>query len=171
RHQPLCGHPLQRRAGAGRKAKKPCTNKNQAHDIFPEYWIIKADKFNGKVSNALDEWIYFLKNSEILDTFSAKGLQQAKEKLDQLRMTEGERGEYQRYLKHLMDIASEQHTKQADIEDLLLESKKEGIIEGKLQGVVEVARNLIKQGLGNDLIAAATGLSEEEIQRLREERE
>ncbi|MEM9340937.1 MAG: Rpn family recombination-promoting nuclease/putative transposase [Bacteroidota bacterium] len=54
--------------------QKTLYKKNQVQDIFPEYWIIKADKFHDKISNALDEWIYFLKNSEVLEGFSAKGL-------------------------------------------------------------------------------------------------
>ena len=145
--------------------QKTLYHKNQVHDIFPEYWIIKADKFNDKISNALDEWIYFLKNSEILDTFSAKGLQQAKEKLNQIRMSDQEKLQYQRYLKNLRDLASEKHTKQADIEDLLANERQEGIEEGKK----EVAKKLIEQGLANDLIILATGLSASEIDQLRSE--
>ena len=146
--------------------QKSLYNKNQVQDIFPEYWIIKADKFNNKIVNALDEWIYFLKNSEVLEGFTAKGLQQAKEKLDELRMSEQERTEYQKYLKHLMDIASEQHTKQADIQDLLLKERGEGKIEGK----IEVTINGIKAGLDNKTISTLTGLSEAEVQKLREEK-
>ncbi|MEM6829020.1 MAG: hypothetical protein AAF551_00800 [Bacteroidota bacterium] len=142
--------------------QKTLYKKNQVQDIFPEYWIIKADKFHDKISNALDEWIYFLKNSEVLEGFSAKGLQQAKEKLDELRMSDRDREEYQKYLKHLMDIASEQHTKQADIQDLLVRERREGKIE--------VARNLIDQRIDDPFISIATGLSQEEIQQLRKER-
>jgi predicted transposase/invertase (TIGR01784 family) len=145
--------------------QKSLYNKNQVHDIFPEYWIIKAGKFNDKISNALDEWIYFLKNSEILDTFSARGLQQAKEKLDQMRMSEQEREEYQQYLKHLRDIASEQHTRQADIQEMLLERE----VKGKIEGKREVALNGIKAGLDNKTIESLTGLAEDEIQKLRHE--
>ena len=68
--------------------------KQAVHEIFPEYWIIKADKFDNEVEDKLDEWIYFLKNSKIQDDFTAPGLKEAKEKLDQLRMSEEERLEY-----------------------------------------------------------------------------
>ncbi|MEM6829880.1 MAG: Rpn family recombination-promoting nuclease/putative transposase, partial [Bacteroidota bacterium] len=34
--------------------QKTLYKKNQVQDIFPEYWIIKADKFNDKIVNALD---------------------------------------------------------------------------------------------------------------------
>ncbi|HHP7241901.1 MAG TPA: PD-(D/E)XK nuclease family transposase [Cyclobacteriaceae bacterium] len=88
------------------------------HEIFPEYWIIKAEKFNNNVEDKLDEWIYFLKNSEVRDDFTAKGLDSANVKLDEMKMTEEEKREYQRYLKHIMNIASENHTKKADIHKL-----------------------------------------------------
>lgn len=140
--------------------QKTLYRKNQVQDIFPEYWIIKADKFDNKISNALDEWIYFLKNSEILEGFSAKGLQEAKKKLDELQMSDQDWKEYQKYLKHLMDIASEQHTKQADIQDLIEKERKEEKIA--------VAQNGIKAGLDNKTISLLTGLSETEIQQLRE---
>jgi len=48
-------------------------NKSHVTQIYPEYWIIKADKFDDRVSDKLDEWIYFLKNSRILDSFTAPG--------------------------------------------------------------------------------------------------
>ncbi|MEM9340485.1 MAG: Rpn family recombination-promoting nuclease/putative transposase [Bacteroidota bacterium] len=150
--------------------QKTLYKKNQVQDIFPEYWIIKADQFNDKIVNALDEWIYFLKNSEVLEGFSAKGLQQAKEKLDELRMSEKERREYQHYLKNLMNIASERHTKNADIEELLVKREEKGKIEGKIEEKIEVAQNGIKAGLDNKTISMLTGLSEEEIQQLREKK-
>jgi predicted transposase/invertase (TIGR01784 family) len=73
-----------------------------------------------------------------------------------------------RYLKHLRDIASEQHTRQADIQEMLLEREEKGKIEGKREGKIEVARSLIDQGVDDWIISNATGLSELEIQKLRE---
>ncbi|MEM6831361.1 MAG: hypothetical protein AAF551_12670, partial [Bacteroidota bacterium] len=93
------------------------------------------------------------------DNFSAKGLQQAKEKLDELRMSDQERIAYQRYLKRLMDIASEQHTKQADMEDILAKKRRENMIE--------VAINGIKAGLDNLTISTLTHLSDTEIENIR----
>ena len=40
-------------------------HKSQVHKIYPEYWIIKAKKFDNQISDKLDEWIYFLKNSRL----------------------------------------------------------------------------------------------------------
>ena len=137
--------------------------KQAVHEIFPEYWIIKADKFDNEVEDKLDEWIYFLKNSKIQDDFTAPGLKEAKEKLDQLRMSEEERLEYKQYLKRLMDIASEHHTKEADLMFLLRETKE----EGKQERGTEIATNMIKHGMDNATIAAITGLTIEEVEALR----
>ena len=139
--------------------------KQAVHEIFPEYWIIKADKFDNEVEDRLDEWIYFLKNSKIQDDFTAPGLKEAKEKLDQLRMSEEERLEYKQYLKRLMDIASEHHTQEADLMFLLRETKE----EGKQERGTEIAANMIKHGMDNTTIAAITGLTTEEVEVLRED--
>ena len=140
--------------------------KQAVHEIFPEYWIIKADKFDNEVEDKLDEWIYFLKNSKIQDDFTAPGLKEAKEKLDQLRMSEEERLEYKRYLKRLMDIASEHHTKEADLMFLLKETKEEGREEGEDRKAKAIAKEMIKHGMDNATIAAITGLTVEEVEAL-----
>ena len=46
-------------------------------DIFPEYYIIKVSQFHERVQNKIDEWIYFLKNGQIKNEFSAQGIQSA----------------------------------------------------------------------------------------------
>jgi len=128
--------------------------KNNVHEIFPEYWVIKVGKFGNRVKDKLDEWIYFFKNAEIKNDFSAKGLQAAGEKLDEMKLNEKEAKDYKKYLKELRDIASEQHTKMADAQDLIKKGK------------IEVAQNLKLMGLPNADIKKATGLSDEDIDNL-----
>lgn len=128
--------------------------KNNIHEIFPEYWVIKVGKFGNRVKDKLDEWIYFFKNAEIKNDFSAKGLKEASERLDEMKLNEKDAKEYKKYLKNLRDVASEQHTKMADARDLIKKGK------------VEVAQNLKLMGLSNSDIKKATGLSDEEIESL-----
>jgi len=128
--------------------------KNNVHEIFPEYWVIKVGKFGNRVKDKLDEWIYFFKNAEIKNNFSAKGLKAAGEKLDEMKLNEKEAKDYRKYLKELRDIASEQHTKMADAQDLIRKGK------------IEVAQNLKLMGLSNSDIKKATGLSDEDIDNL-----
>ena len=55
------------------RKQKETFRKEKPRDIFPEYYIIKVNQFNDLAKDTLDEWIYFLKNSEIKEEFSAKG--------------------------------------------------------------------------------------------------
>lgn len=131
--------------------------KDEVHQIFPEYWLIKVSQFNNAVKDKLDEWIYFLKNEEIQESFTAKGLVEAKKKLDVLKLSEKEKAEYKRYLKRLRDIASEQHTKMADADDLI----KKGRAEGLIQAVI----GFYKIGVSVEDIAKALNLG---VERVRE---
>ncbi|HBK84330.1 MAG TPA: hypothetical protein DDZ41_12195, partial [Flavobacterium sp.] len=47
--------------------------KQEVADIFPEYYLLKVNQFNDVAKDTLDEWVYFLKNSEVKDDFKAKG--------------------------------------------------------------------------------------------------
>ncbi|MBX7242199.1 MAG: Rpn family recombination-promoting nuclease/putative transposase [Bacteroidia bacterium] len=142
--------------------QKELYGKEKVHDIFPEYWLIKVSKFKNRVLDRLDEWIYFLKNGEVQEGFSAKGLPEAKEKLDEMKMTSTEREAYQRYLKKLRDLASEQHTKMADAEEWMKQT--EAIAEKKVS--FEIAKKLKQMGLSSIDIHRATGLSAVEIEKL-----
>ena len=125
--------------------------KNNIHEIFPEYWVIKVEKFDDRVKDKLDEWIYFFKNAEIKNNFSAKGLKSAVEKLDEMKLNESDAKDYKRYLKDLRDMASEQHTKMADAQELINKGRTEKEIEAVL-GLVEI-------GLSLEQIAVALKIS------------
>lgn len=60
---------------------------NKITDLYPEYYLIELKNFNNIAKNTLDKWIYFLKNEEVQTNFTARGLEQAKETLDVLKMT------------------------------------------------------------------------------------
>ncbi|MCI5116214.1 MAG: hypothetical protein D3912_15660, partial [Candidatus Electrothrix sp. AX1] len=53
--------------------------KDKVHELLPEYYLIKVNSFDDIAKDSLDEWIYFLKNEEIREEFSAKGLDKAKQ--------------------------------------------------------------------------------------------
>jgi len=128
--------------------------KNSIHEIYPEYWVIKVGKFGNRVKDKLDEWIYFFKNAEIKNDFPAKGLKEAGERLDEMKLNEKDAKEYKAYLKQLRNVASDQYTKMADAEDWIK------------RGKMEVAKNLKGMGISNSDIRKATGLSNEEMDKL-----
>ena len=107
-------------------------NKTKVHEIYPEFWVIKIGKFKNKINDKLDEWIYFLKNDEIKPTFSAKGLKEANEKLDAMKLPEKERKAYDAYLRHLMSIASRNHTIEIDSKDIIKKAQEDKEIEAVL---------------------------------------
>ena len=77
----------------------------------------------------MDEWIYFLKNAEIKSTFSAKGLKEANEKLDTMKLTEKDRKAYNTYLKHLHNVASRNHSIEIDAKEIIKKAKEEAEID------------------------------------------
>lgn len=81
-------------------------NKTETYEIFPEYYLIKVNEFNDLAKDSLDEWIYFLKNEEITERFSAQGLKEAKDKLMVMKLSEPEQKAYNYYLESLHDRAS-----------------------------------------------------------------
>ncbi len=123
-----------------------------AKEIFPEYYLIEVERFQNIIHSDLDEWIYFFKNSEIKENFKSKNIQRAKEKLDLPKMPENERKAYERFL---MNKASERG---------MLESSK---IEGKIERTIEMAKAMLAKGIQVALIAEITGLSDEEIVKLK----
>jgi predicted transposase/invertase (TIGR01784 family) len=145
--------------------------KKELSQVFPEYYLIKVNSFDDIAKDSLDEWIYFLKNEEIKEEFSAKGLAQAKSTLDVLKLPEQERAEYERYQDNLHYRASMVHSSyHLGIFKGVEQGRAEGLVEGRAEGekqkALDIARNLIDV-LDDETVAEKTGLSVEEIGRLR----
>ncbi|MDR3365698.1 MAG: Rpn family recombination-promoting nuclease/putative transposase, partial [Prevotellaceae bacterium] len=66
----------------------------EAGDVFPEYYVLKINKFDDIAKNTLDEWVYFLKHDRIQENFTAQGLLKAKDVLDYSRLSPEEKAEY-----------------------------------------------------------------------------
>ncbi len=166
----------------------------EVSDIFTTYYIIKVNNFDKLSKDSLDEWIYFLKTSEIKDEFKAKGLEEAKEKMRVDNFTDEEKVSYDLFIKNrrinktvfedavLKGIfKGKKEGKKEGIIEGKKEGKKEGIIEGKIEGRKEAEEELksiidkqnktivtimIKQGASNEEIMKETGLSMEEIKKI-----
>ncbi len=138
--------------------KKEFINLAQVSDIFPEYYLLKVNGFNDIATSSLDEWIYFLKNSEIKSEFKAKGLNKAAVELDVMKLSKEERSEYESYIE-------DRRITESSIKTSWIEGKAEGKAEGK----IEIASEMVKDGESNDRIKKYTGLSDEVIKSLRDE--
>jgi predicted transposase/invertase (TIGR01784 family) len=145
------------------KQKDTFTKQNVA-DIFPEYYIIKVNQFNDVAKDTLDEWIYFLKNSEVKDEFVAKGLAEAKDVLDVMRLDKEQQYGYNRYLDYL-------HVKASEALSLKMEAEEKVRKDEKYKNSLEIAKKLLQSPLSNEDIANYTGLALGKIEQLRSEKE
>ena len=147
-------------------------------EIFPEYYVIKVNNFDEIAKDSLDEWIYFLKTEKIKNEFKAKGLIEAKKTLDYLKADEKTKKEYNFFKKQLHEQASAWEStyvigkiegkREGKIEGKR-EGKMEGKLEGKREGKIEIAKNLLKANMEINFISQTTGLSIEEIQKLKKD--
>ena len=55
--------------------------KENAGEIFPEYYVLRVNEFDDRAKTPLDEWVRFLKSGIIDENTTAKGLQAARERL------------------------------------------------------------------------------------------
>lgn len=137
--------------------------RENAGDIFPEYYVLRVNEFNDKAKTPLDEWMRFLKSGIIDEQATAKGLQAARVRLNVANMSEQERRAYERHMDNIRiqwDVLTTAHEEGKD------EGIKEGIKEGILQEKKETAKKLLEKGLPLEFIAECTGLSIDEIKNI-----
>ena len=152
--------------------QKQMFRKPSLSEVFPNHYIIKTNDFDDIARDSLDEWIYFLKNSEIKDEFKAKGLAEAREKLKEINLSPEELRAYRRYLEQLHYEASIAETIKFDEEFAKRKAREEGRDEGREEGkeegrenkAKETAKLMKQEGEPLEKISKYTGLSKKEIQ-------
>ena len=165
-------------------AQKQLFQRESVSKIFPEHYILKVNMFNDIARDSLDEWIYFLKNSEIKDEFKARGLAEAREKLRTINLGKNELRAYQRHLEDLHMAASLEEQfrfeqaqarekgmeegKEKGREEGREEGKEEGREEGRKENTIETAMKMLKKGFDIETIIEITGLKRSEIDKLGE---
>jgi len=122
--------------------------------IFPEYYLIRVGKFPDEVHEALDEWIYMIKHSEVKPEFTAKHIQDASERLRVMNLGEAQRKAYEEYMQSV-----------SYHESMLWSSHEEGRVAEK----VETVRKSLQHGLELSVIANITDLTIAEIQQIRQQ--
>ena len=146
-------------------------------DIFPEYYLLRVDKFDQIAETPLDEWISFLKTGDIPVTATAPGLSEARERLRIDSLDDAERKVYYRMMENLRYQRSVIETGRFEgrlegREEGWAEGRAEGLEKGRAEGLAEgkllIAANLKTLGLTTEQIAAATGLTKDEIDRIQD---
>jgi predicted transposase/invertase (TIGR01784 family) len=116
-----------------------------------------------KVNNALDMWSAFLTRNDLLiadnlpKELDSPNLKKAINVLNVMNFTAEEREAYENHLKWLR---IETNT--------LKKAKEDGRKEGREEGIKKTAINMLKQKLANSLISSVTGLSNDQILKLKD---
>lgn len=121
-------------------------------NIFPEYFFISVPMFDDVIHGEIDEWLYVMKHSDTKESFKSPYMKKVAERLTVLKMNTDERNTYFHYLKeavHSQDVLTAAEAK------------------GEARGVEKTALNMIKQKLDTELITSVTGLSSEDILKLK----
>lgn len=135
--------------------------------LFPEYYILKVNDFNKVAKSPIEEWIYYFKTGTLPENASAPGLDKVRELLRIDQMNDDERKAYYR---HLEDLIRLHDTVTSGYEEGRFEGRLAGRAEGRAKGQREEklnnARSFKQLGVSTEIIAAATGLCFEEIEKL-----
>ena len=121
-------------------------------DIFPKYYIIRVGSFKPqKTLDPLDEWMYFLKNSEIKQDFKAKGMERAKTVLNFEGMSDKNKAAYKR------------HIENRRVEMSVTDTAEE---KGKRLRSIEMAKDMLVANMDFALIAQFAKLTIDEIEKI-----
>ena len=157
-------------------------------DVFPEYYVIRVNEFDQLAVTPLEEWMQYLKDEYIKPDTTVPGLQEARKRLEYLRMSPEEQREYDWYLDTLVRDTDVMKTQLLEAEiagrkkgmeeglakglaegrtkghaEGLAEGHAEGLAEGQQQEKIETARKMKADGMPAELIAKYTGLRLEEV--------
>jgi predicted transposase/invertase (TIGR01784 family) len=143
------------------KKQKELFKTDKIEQLFPEYYLIKISQFNDIAKDTLDEWIYFLKNEEIKDSFTAKGLKEAQEKLSIMKLPEDEQKAYEDYKDDLHYQAS---MFESSYGDGYYEGNKKGKVEERAKVTKQMVLNMANKGIPIQTISEIAGLTIEEVE-------
>ena len=159
-------------------SKKLMTDKLEF--VFVE--VEKFDKSEDELETDLDKWLYLLKNmSNLLERperlrdriftklFDVAELAQLddKDRTNYIKAMNTERDTYNQ-IEYARESGREEGLKVGK-EEGLKEGREEGKEEGRGEERLKIAMNLIRVGASCEIITQATGLSAEEVSRLKEE--
>ena len=135
--------------------------------------------FDKVATTPLDEWIEFLKTGQISDKATAEGLAEARECLRVDSLSDQDKRAYVRHMesiRHMKSIFDTSHYEgyEEGIAEGRAEGKAQGIVEGRAEGraegelekSLEIARNLLSLGIPVSQVLKATGLTQEQINKI-----
>ena len=162
--------------------------KKYLSELHPEYYLIKVNNFDDVAKNTLDEWIFYLKNNQIRDSFTAQGFVMARELLALDNLSDAEKKEYWREVENrrirdseVVSAYSDGEIKgRAEGEVIGLEKGEAiGLEKGEViglekgeaigleKGIAIAQENVVinsnRAGLSKEVISSVTGLTPEQV--------
>ena len=125
-----------------------------AHNVFPEFFLISVPIFDDVIKQEIDEWLYLLKHSEVKEGFKSPYMKKVSERLNILKMTPKERAVYNEYM-----------NKSLKERDYIVSAEEKGKVTGK----EEVAKEMLIDGMSIDKVAKLTKLTIEQIEMIAAE--
>ena len=126
-----------------------------------EMHFIELPKFRKKnpdISSKLDQWLWLIcGEEEKIKMAKNEKIKEAKSELEKLEMSAEDRELYELRLKAIRDEINIRESGYTD-----------GMRDGEEKGKKEIAKNLLKQNIAIDIISQATGLTQEEIEKLKD---
>ncbi len=156
-----------------RKFRRDVSLKDQDGELFYDklhFKFLQMPLFNKQAEELethFDKWVYFLKNLETFDHIPSilnepifnKGFEIAE--IAHLKPEQCEQ-----YQKSLLEYWEVKNVKDTAFYEGKSEGLMEGKVEGKKEGKMEVAKALKQQNIAIEIIAATTGLTEAEVEKL-----
>ena len=153
------------------------------NEVFPEFFLLRVNQFNEVAKTPIEEWMNYLKDGVIQEDTTTPGLQEAREKLNYMKMTKEERRAYEDYMvsvrvaKDVMETEKAMARAEGRAEGLAegrAEGLAEGLAEGRAEGMelginkanMETARRMKLKGFSINDIADIMNLSMEQIEQL-----
>ncbi|MDE7466290.1 MAG: Rpn family recombination-promoting nuclease/putative transposase [Muribaculaceae bacterium] len=145
---------------------------SKVSEIFPQYYLLKANDFNRWSKVPLEQWLFFLSNSEIPEDATAPGLQEARE---ELKISKLSRPEREAYYAHLDNLRSARNIVETARDEGLFEGmeigmakgraegRAEGIEEGKMFQIRKSVKRMREKGLDDTLIAKLLDIPIEDL--------
>jgi predicted transposase/invertase (TIGR01784 family) len=139
------------------------------------YYYLEMPKFKKQkeeLANHLEHWLYVLNNlanlQDIPEEFRDDDcIHKAFDVAEFLRLDKDRQFAYQQDLKTRLDYKNTlDYATEVAKEDGFLDGLEQGIEQGKYQERVDIAKNLLGAEVSVEQISIATGLSEEEIDKL-----
>jgi predicted transposase/invertase (TIGR01784 family) len=140
-----------------------------------------VNEFNAVAKTPLEEWLDYLKNAHIKEDTTAPGLQEARKKLQYLKMDSEERKAYQRQMENYMyqdSVFAAAHLDgwtegkaqgvAAGLEEGMAKGRAEGMAKGRAEGMAKGrAEGMAKGGAEGRAEGRAEGIAEANLETAR----